>query len=427
MPLSWSGPALRGRHSRRRPKDRRARIARAAAEVFSARGYQLTTMEAIATKVGISAPALYRHYPSKYDLFVAAVLGIGQHLVDCTDFVDTIPEAELAADPGAVLTRVIDALIAVTLASRGAGRIYRWQVRHLKPVERASVVNQRRVINHRIQAPLTVLRPELTTVERWTLSMGMLSVVGSVDEHPVALSQSKMHALLADAASAIATARLPEPIAGAAVYQGFRSDVASDTDAYEAVLRSAMTLFADQGYEQTSMAQIATSTGIPLSGIYRSFPGKAEILAAGLRRAGERLFVELSRSVADLTDPRQVLTRLVESYVATWFDAPEMAVVYFVEGVHLAPPERAALRSAQRSVIDFWTSRLTSVRPELDSKQAQVLVYAAMILTFDIGWLLRYQQPAQDGQLASGSAHQRACVRKLMELTLFGSPADQRM
>ncbi|MGZ6779627.1 MAG: TetR/AcrR family transcriptional regulator, partial [Mycobacterium sp.] len=50
---------------RRRPKDRKAQIARASAEAFSALGYHAVSMESIASRVGISATALYRHYPGK--------------------------------------------------------------------------------------------------------------------------------------------------------------------------------------------------------------------------------------------------------------------------------------------------------------------------------------------------------------------------
>ena len=79
-------PAESSAAPRRRPKDRKTQVERAAAEAFSAAGYHAVRMEAIAAKVGISAPALYRHYPSKYDLFRAAVLNLGQQLVDCHRF-----------------------------------------------------------------------------------------------------------------------------------------------------------------------------------------------------------------------------------------------------------------------------------------------------------------------------------------------------
>ena len=113
---------------RRRPKDRKDQIARASAEAFSELGYHAVGMEAIAAKVGISAPALYRHYASKYELFRGAVLALGQQLVDCTDFAD----AESAdADPATTLDRLVEALIDVTLANRESGGLYRWQARYL--------------------------------------------------------------------------------------------------------------------------------------------------------------------------------------------------------------------------------------------------------------------------------------------------------
>ena len=43
---------------RRRPKDRKAQIARASAEAFSTLGYHAVSMESIASRVGISATAV---------------------------------------------------------------------------------------------------------------------------------------------------------------------------------------------------------------------------------------------------------------------------------------------------------------------------------------------------------------------------------
>ena len=69
---------------RRRPKDRKAQIASVAAEAFSEQGYHAVSMDDIAHRVGVSAAALYRHSPSKYDLFRTAVLALSQQLVDAT-------------------------------------------------------------------------------------------------------------------------------------------------------------------------------------------------------------------------------------------------------------------------------------------------------------------------------------------------------
>ena len=395
---------------RRRPKDRKAQIARVSAESFSALGYHAVSMEAIAAKVGISAPALYRHYASKYELFRGAVLALGQQLVDCTDFV----EAESAdVDPAATLDRLVDALIDVTLANRESGGLYRWQARYLHGEDQSTLMDQLRVANRRIQRPLTVIRPTLTSSHRWMLSSGLLSVIGSIVDHRVALPSDEISALLADVASAVLSAELPQPeeaLIRPASWQIFESD----TGVYEALLQASMVLFNAKGYPETSMAEIASAVGIPVSGIYRYFPGKCDILSTGLRRAADRISGRLSAILTGLAEPRQMLTLLIEAYVATSFANPELVAIYYTERVNLTRVDQELLRSVQRSTIDGWMRLLTAARPALTPTQARTLVHAAMALVVDVGRLVQYEHPADN------SAYPQACVRKLMEVTLFG-------
>ena len=51
----------------------RARILSAGLEVFAAQGYLGATMSAIAEQAGLGAASLYRYYPSKAELFEAAI------------------------------------------------------------------------------------------------------------------------------------------------------------------------------------------------------------------------------------------------------------------------------------------------------------------------------------------------------------------
>jgi AcrR family transcriptional regulator len=397
---------------RRRPKDRKAQIARVSAESFSQLGYHAVSMESIAAKVGISAPALYRHYASKYDLFRGAVLTLGQQLVDCTDFAD----AESTEDAAATLDRLVEALIDVTLANRESGGLYRWQARYLHGEDQATLMDQLRVVNRRIQRPLTVIRPTLTSSHRWMLSSGLLSVIGSVVDHRVARPPDEIRALLAEAASAVLRAELPKPqdaLSRPAAWRIFESD----TGVYEALLQASMVLFNAKGYSQTSMAEIASAAGIPVSGIYRYFPGKCDILSTGLRRAADRVSGRLSTILTGLAEPRQMLTLLIEAYVATSFANPELAAIYYTERVNLTRVDQELLRSVQRTTIDAWMRLLASSRPTLTSTQARILVHAAMALVVDVGRLVHYDHPADN------AAYPQACVRKLMEVTLFGSGA----
>jgi AcrR family transcriptional regulator len=397
---------------RRRPKDRKAQIARASAESFSSLGYHAVSMEAIAAKVGISAPALYRHYASKYDLFRGAVLALGQQLVDCTDFADAEP-AE-AADPAATLDRLVEALIDVTLANRESGGLYRWQARYLHGEDQAALMDQLRVVNRRVQRPLMVIRPTLTSSHRWMLSSGLLSVIGSIVDHRVALPDDEIRALLTEVASAVLAAELPESgdvLGRPTSWQIFESD----TGVYEALLQASMVLFNAKGYPETSMAEIASAVGIPVSGIYRYFPGKCDILSTGLRRAADRISGRLSAILTGLSEPRHMLNLLIEAYVATSFANPELVAIYYTERVNLTRVDEQLLRSVQRTTIDSWMRLLTSARPELTSTQARIVVHAAMALVVDVGRLVHYEHPADN------SAYPQACVRKLMEATVFGS------
>ncbi|WP_424078316.1 TetR/AcrR family transcriptional regulator [Mycobacterium sp.] len=396
---------------RRRPKDRKAQIARASAESFSALGYHAVSMEAIAAKVGISAPALYRHYASKYDLFRGAVLALGQQLVDCTDFADAEP---MAADPAATLDRLVEALIDVTLANRESGGLYRWQARYLHSEDQSTLMDQLRVVNRRIQRPLMVIRPALTSSHRWMLSSGLLSVIGSIVDHRVALPPDEIRALLAQAASALLRAELPKPADALSRPASWRI-FESDTGVYEALLQASMVLFNAKGYPETSMAEIASAVGIPVSGIYRYFPGKCDILSTGLRRAADRVSGRLSAILTGLAEPRQMLTLLIEAYVATSFANPDLAAIYYTERVNLTRVDQELLRSVQRSTIDAWMRLLASARPTLTPTQARILVHAAMALVVDVGRLVHYEHPADN------SAYPQACVRKLMGATLFGS------
>lgn len=64
---------------KRRPKDRKVQIARAATDAFSELGYHAVSMENIAARVGISAAALYRHSQGKYDLFREVFLALASN------------------------------------------------------------------------------------------------------------------------------------------------------------------------------------------------------------------------------------------------------------------------------------------------------------------------------------------------------------
>jgi AcrR family transcriptional regulator len=252
-------------------------------------------------------------------------------------------------------------------------------------------------------------------------SAALLSVIGSVVDHRVRMPDQQIRALLFNAGLNIIDVELPAP--GDLLPTPLRRQLFSDTGTYEALLHAAIVLFNERGYRETSMEQIAATVGMPASGVYRYFSGKGDILATVMRRAADRISGELSAILGVHTEPRNVLTHLVDAYVATAFANPELAFVYYTERVNLSPTDRGLLRNVQRSTIDSWVALLTAARPELTATPARFLVHAATALVVDVGRLVHPGAPAgaRAGAPAGDCAHAQACVRRLMELTLLGS------
>jgi AcrR family transcriptional regulator len=391
--------------ARRRPKDRKAQIARASAEAFSALGYYGVSMEAIASRVGISAAALYRHYSSKYELFRDAVLGLGQQLVDCTAFADDTE----SDDPEGLLHRLVAALIDTSMANRESGGLYRWEGRYLRGDDQATLIAQMRTVHRRIQQPLSRIRPELKSRQRWTLSTAALSVIGSIVDHRAKLPAIQVRAMLAELADAVLAAELPD-VQDAVLDPSPYSGAVVEPSKYEALLNESMRLFNLKGYRDTSMEDIATAVGMPASGIYKYFSGKSDILAAAFRRAADRLSAELAVIVSTVPDREEALTTVIDAYVARSFDHPELDYVYYSERLNMTPADQKILRNLQRSNVESWVELVVSVRPEWTPGQARFAVHAAMSLVIDLGRLMRYQNSAQA----------RATVERLLDLTLLG-------
>ena len=80
--------------------DRRDALVRAASALFAQRGYASVSLEEIGAAVGVSGPAVYRHFAGKQALLGAVLVGVSEGLVHdgrrvCADTAD--PEERMAA------------------------------------------------------------------------------------------------------------------------------------------------------------------------------------------------------------------------------------------------------------------------------------------------------------------------------------------
>ncbi|MCQ4120168.1 TetR/AcrR family transcriptional regulator [Rhodococcus sp. FXJ9.536] len=405
---STAAGAATERPIRRRPKDRKAQIATVAAEAFSERGYHAVGVDDIAAAIGISGPALYRHYPNKYALFVHAATTTADALRTAAD--DALAGVE-GADAGERLDRLIVALVANTMENRKVAGLYRWESRYLQPDDRIRIRDVFVHVTQCVAAPLRELRPELSAVDATTQGAATLSVMGSISAHHTALATRRLHALLTKACESILHATLPPAVpAGDAPATDAGSGGLAMTSKRELLINEAVQIFDRYGYHDSSIEEIGAAAGINASSVYRHFPSKADLLAAVFYRAADRLAVATSAALSTATDPKDALSTLAESYLELAFRNPAVLSVYFAEIGNLPENERRNLRNLQRLHVEEWVHLVTAVRPELSAPEARFLVHAALGLVFDIGRLIHFDTAEES----------RARLHTLMVAVLFG-------
>lgn len=389
---------------RRRPKNRKAQIATVAAEAFSERGYHGVSIDEIASAVGISGPALYRHFPNKYALFRHAVATLAEALEGAVDELDAGDDS----DPADVLDRQVTALIRTTIDNRRTGGLYRWERRYLTSDDRGDIRSRMVAINGRLAHTVSRLRPDLTHPDCVLLSTAMLSVVGSITTHRAPLSTRRLQQLLLDACRAIVAVPLapdvPEPGA-ASTPQGL-----TVANKREVLLHEAVLLFDARGYHEVSIEEIGATAGINASGVYRHFPSKAELLAAAFRRAADRVAVAVGSALTESSTPAEALETLSEFYVRLSFEHSSLMSVYFAEIGNLPAHHRSDLRNIQRLNIEDWARLIGELRTDLSPVECRFLVHAALNVVLDTGTVMRFRSTASN----------RLRVQQLMLAILLG-------
>jgi AcrR family transcriptional regulator len=85
-----------------------------------------------------------------------------------------------------------------------------------------------------------------------------------------------------------------------------------EPDARERLVRSALDLFAEQGYDDTTVAQIAERAGLTKSTFFRHFPDKREVLAAG-QEALAQLFAQGVAAAPPTATPLDLVTAALDA------------------------------------------------------------------------------------------------------------------
>ena len=99
----------------------------------------------------------------------------------------------------------------------------------------------------------------------------------------------------------------------------------------EELTRIAARLFAERGYFNAQVADVARAAGVAAGTVYLYFKSKDDLLVSIFERSMRESLTAGREAVADLSDPRERLRRLARGHLARLGSDRNLAVVFQVE------------------------------------------------------------------------------------------------
>ena len=153
------------------------------------------------------------------------------------------------------------------------------------------------------------------------------------------------------------------------------------------LLVSAAAVFAEQGMEKASMAQIASHSGVSKALLYHYYPSKDVLIFAIIHTH----LVDLEASVAAAVDegltPEEQLRVLVGVVLEKYRGADDAHKVQLVGTAALSEEQRGEIRAVERQIVRHFAAVLRRISPELDQPERPLLMPVTMSLFWMMNWV----------------------------------------
>jgi len=114
-----------------------------------------------------------------------------------------------------------------------------------------------------------------------------------------------------------------------------------DTQKRDLILTTAKRLFAAQGFDATSMAQIKDTCGLSTGSLYTYFASKDEILETIIEEGWQLLLAEVEASLAGLATPDQRIAVITDVFLPRLLDEADLIkIILSVPSVYSRLPEK---------------------------------------------------------------------------------------
>ncbi|MGA9355088.1 MAG: TetR/AcrR family transcriptional regulator [Terriglobales bacterium] len=180
------------------------------------------------------------------------------------------------------------------------------------------------------------------------------------------------------------------------------------------ILRAAARLFQQQGYDATSMNDVAAALKLSKGGLYHHFQSKDEILFHIMSHAMDITEERVTKVVQRIEDPEERLRTLIRLHIGTVLSEEDREITVMLHENHPLPPAlRRKINARKKDYVHFVEKTIADVQRKKGSSGATPKASAFALLGM-INWIYQWYKPG--GELTGD-----ALVRQFTEIFVRGA------
>ncbi len=181
------------------------------------------------------------------------------------------------------------------------------------------------------------------------------------------------------------------------------------------ILRTAARLFQQQGYDATSMNDVAAALKLSKGGLYHHFQSKDEILFHIMSHAMDITEERVIKAARRVEDPEERLRTLIRLHIGVVLSEEDREITVMLHENHPLPPAlRRKINGRKKDYIHFVEILIADVQRQRKAASDVTPRAAAFALLGMINWIYQWYKP---GSALTGDA----IVRQYTEIFFRGA------
>ena len=178
------------------------------------------------------------------------------------------------------------------------------------------------------------------------------------------------------------------------------------------ILIGAAAVFAEQGMDKASMAQIASHCNVSKALLYHYYPSKDELIFAIIHTHLQDLEASVSEVIDPDLVPEEQLSLLVGIVLEKYRGADDAHKVQLIGTAALSDVQRGEIREVERRIVRHFAKVLRQINPNLDTPERPLVMPVTMSLFGMMNWVYMW---FRDGGLITREDYARVATTLILE------------